>query len=78
MSKAQPHQRNVIWDSGAGTGTYGIECALIEPGAHVFSIDKNQDACDLVAANARRFGAVVEPVQGEAPACYGELPGRTW
>ncbi len=74
LSKAQPRGRKVIWDSGSGTGTYGVECAIIEPRARVYAIDKNDKACRLAAANARRFGAVVEPVCGEAPACYADLP----
>ncbi len=74
LSKARPRGRAVIWDSGAGTGSYGIESALLEPRARVYSIDKNSDACDLSAANARRFGAVIETVCGEAPACYDDLP----
>ena len=74
LAKAHPHGRAVIWDSGAGTGSYGIESALLEPRARVFSIDKKSEACDLVAANARRFGAVIETVCAEAPACYDDLP----
>ena len=74
LAKAQPRGRFVIWDSGAGTGSYGVECSLIEPAARVFAIDKNPEACELVVANARRFGAVIETVCGEAPACYDDLP----
>ena len=74
LSKAEPRGRSVIWDSGAGTGSYGIECALIEPGARVYAIDKNPEACELAAENAQRFGAVVDTVCGEAPACYDDLP----
>ena len=74
LAKARPHGRAVIWDSGAGTGSYGIEAALLEPRARVFSIDKKSEACDLAAANARRFGAVIETVRAEAPACYDDLP----
>ena len=74
LAKAQPRGRRVIWDSGAGTGSYGIECSLIEPGARVYSIDKNSEACELASRNARRFGAVIETVSGEAPDCFGGLP----
>lgn len=74
LAKAQPTGRRVIWDSGAGTGSYGIECALIEPAAYVFAIDKNPEACTVLAENARRFGAVVEPVNAEAPDAFAALP----
>jgi precorrin-6Y C5,15-methyltransferase (decarboxylating) len=74
LAKAQPAGRRVIWDSGAGTGSYGIECALIEPAAYVYAIDKNPEACTVLADNARRFGAVVEPVNAEAPDAFTRLP----
>ncbi len=74
ISKARPGGRRVIWDAGAGTGSYGIECALIEPRARVYAIDKNPEACDLVDRNALRFGAVVETVRDETPKCFPELP----
>lgn len=74
LSRAQPAGRRVIWDSGSGTGSYAIECALLEPGAYVYAIDKNPEACSVLADNARRFGAVVEPVCAEAPDCFAGLP----
>lgn len=74
LSKAQPRGRRVIWDSGAGTGSYGIECSLLEPAARVYSLDKNPEACEVLAENARRFGAVVEAVCAEAPDCFTGLP----
>lgn len=74
LSKAHPAGRSVIWDVGSGTGSYGIECALLEPRARVMAIEKKHDACELIAANALRFGARVETVCGEAPDCLKELP----
>lgn len=74
LSKAQPAGRRVIWDIGAGTGSYGIECSLLEPRAMVFSIDKNPDACALIEENAIRFGAVATTVCGAAPDSLAGLP----
>jgi len=74
LAKAQPRCRRVIWDSGAGTGSYGIECALLEPRARVYAIDKNEEACQLIVENARRFGTVVTAVHDEAPAGFKTLP----
>jgi len=74
LAKAQPRGRRVIWDSGAGTGSYGIECALLEPRARVYAIDKNEEACQLIVENAARFGAVVTAVHDEAPSGFGALP----
>lgn len=67
ISKAQPPGRRVVWDVGAGTGSYGIECALLEPEAQVIAFDKKPEACHLVAANAERFGARIQVVCAEAP-----------
>jgi precorrin-6Y C5,15-methyltransferase (decarboxylating) len=73
MSKARPAGRRVIWDVGAGTGSYGIECSLLEPRAQVIAIDKNPVACHLVADNAARFGTRVEVVCMEAPEGFETL-----
>jgi len=74
FSKARPKGRRVIWDVGAGTGSYGIECSLLEPGAMVFSIDMNSQACALIRENAVRFGANVQTVTGAAPDVLVDLP----
>ncbi|MFA5802388.1 MAG: precorrin-6y C5,15-methyltransferase (decarboxylating) subunit CbiE [Thermoleophilia bacterium] len=75
LSKARPKCRGVIWDVGAGTGSYGIECSLLEPDARVFLIDKNPEACSLILDNAVRFGATVQTAEGAAPDILAGLPG---
>lgn len=74
MAYASPRGCNVVWDIGAGTGSYGIECSLLEPRARVISIDKSTDAIALTEENAERFGANVETVCAEAPECLAGLP----
>lgn len=74
LSKARPAGRAVIWDVGSGSGSYAIECALLEPRARVIAIDKKPEACALIARNAARFGAAVETVCGDAPQCFEGLP----
>ncbi len=74
LAKAQPALRRVIWDVGAGTGSYAVECSLLAPGARVIAIDKNRDACVLIKENAARFGADLETVCAAAPACFAGLP----
>jgi len=74
LAKVQPAQRRVIWDVGAGTGSYSVECSLLAPQARVIAIDKNPVACSLVAENAARFGATVETVCALAPECFQNLP----
>ncbi len=74
MAKAQPNLRRVIWDVGAGTGSYAVECALMAPRARVIAIDKNPEACALIEANAARFGAGVQIECAAAPTCFSGLP----
>ena len=74
LGKAQPRGRGVIWDVGAGTGCYAVECSLLAPPARVIAIDRKPEACRLVTENARRFGARVETVCGVAPGCLKILP----
>ncbi|MHB0914799.1 MAG: precorrin-6y C5,15-methyltransferase (decarboxylating) subunit CbiE [Thermoleophilia bacterium] len=74
LSKARPGGRSVIWDVGSGSGSYAIECALLEPRARVIAIDRKPEACELIALNAARFGAALETVCGDAPDCFEGLP----
>lgn len=67
LAKAQPAGRQVIWDIGAGTGSYGVECSLLAPQAQVIALERNPAACHLIGDNAARFGARVEVVCAEAP-----------
>lgn len=74
MARVQPALRHTIWDVGSGTGTYAIESALLAPQAEVYAIDRNPEACRLIAANARRFGAEVKIACGTAPESFTGLP----
>ncbi|MHB8142650.1 MAG: precorrin-6y C5,15-methyltransferase (decarboxylating) subunit CbiE [Thermoleophilia bacterium] len=74
MARVQPALRRVIWDVGAGTGSYSVECSLLSPAAEVYAIDRNPEACGLIAANATRFGADVKTVCAAAPECLARLP----
>lgn len=74
LAKARPVGRGVIWDVGSGTGSYGIECALLEPRARVFAFDKKPEACELIERNSARFGASIATVCGAAPESLTGLP----
>ncbi len=73
MARVQPALRRVIWDVGSGTGSYAVECSLLSPAAVVYAIDRNPEACRLIAANASRFGADVKIVCAAAPECLARL-----
>lgn len=74
LSLAQPSGRGVIWDVGAGSGSYAIECALLSPAARVIAIERRPEAAALITGNAGLFGAGVEVVIDDAPECFAGLP----
>jgi len=65
----------VVWDVGAGTGSVGVEAALVCPGSRVYAVEVREEAMALIEANKRRFGAAnLYPVRGAAPAALAGLP----
>jgi precorrin-6Y C5,15-methyltransferase (decarboxylating) len=74
LSRLQLPRTGVLWDVGAGSGSVGIEAALLEPGLQVVSVERDAEAADRVRRNAARLGASLRVVEGEAPGCLSELP----
>lgn len=74
---ARPEQRRVIWDVGAGSGGFAVEMALLAPDARVVAFERDADGCEAVRLNARKFGARVEVLQGEAPGVLRRFTGDT-
>jgi precorrin-6Y C5,15-methyltransferase (decarboxylating) len=74
VARLRPRLGRLVWDVGAGSGSVGVECALL--GAAVVAVDADPAACDLVAANAARHGvaAAVRVVHGRAPQALTGLP----
>jgi precorrin-3B C17-methyltransferase/precorrin-6y C5,15-methyltransferase (decarboxylating) CbiE subunit/precorrin-6Y C5,15-methyltransferase (decarboxylating) CbiT subunit len=64
----------VLWDVGAGSGSVAVEAALAAPGLRVIAAERNPEDADRVAANAAALGALVDVVEGEAPAILDGLP----
>jgi precorrin-6Y C5,15-methyltransferase (decarboxylating) len=64
----------VLWDVGAGSGSVGIEAALLAPGLRVIAIEASSAGAHRILANADRFGARLEVVEGEAPSALADLP----
>jgi precorrin-6B C5,15-methyltransferase / cobalt-precorrin-6B C5,C15-methyltransferase len=64
----------VLWDVGAGSGSVGIECALVRPGLTVLAVEHDPEAGARVAANAAALGAGVHVVTGRAPEVLNGLP----
>ncbi|MBX9681351.1 MAG: precorrin-6y C5,15-methyltransferase (decarboxylating) subunit CbiE [Gemmataceae bacterium] len=66
---------SVVWDVGAGSGSFAIEAAQLASSGMVYGIE--QDAADyhLIVANAETFGIKnLKAVQGQAPAVFDGLP----
>ncbi|SCG45461.1 precorrin-6Y C5,15-methyltransferase (decarboxylating) [Micromonospora halophytica] len=70
VARLRPRLGRLVWDVGAGSGSVGIECALL--GAAVIAVERDPDA--PVAANAARHGVHVRVVTGPAPAVLRDLP----
>ncbi|MGB2567195.1 precorrin-6y C5,15-methyltransferase (decarboxylating) subunit CbiE [Micromonospora citrea] len=70
VARLRPRLGRLVWDVGAGSGSVGIECALL--GAAVIAVERDPDA--PVAANAARHGVQVRVVTGHAPAALRDLP----
>jgi precorrin-6Y C5,15-methyltransferase (decarboxylating) len=64
----------VLWDVGAGSGSIGIEAAALAPRLRVFSIERNEEDAQRIAANALTLGVEVVTVIGEAPGALAGLP----
>lgn len=72
VARLRPRLGRLVLDIGAGSGSVGIECAAL--GAAVVSVERDADACRLIAANAARHGVQIRVVEGAAPEVLDELP----
>lgn len=69
---------SVLYDVGAGTGSVSVEAALLHPDIKAYSIERNDEAIDLLEKNKEKFGADnINIIKGEAPAALEELPAPT-
>ena len=74
LAKLQLPECGVLWDVGAGSGSVGIECALLCPGLLVVAVERDPHDAAQIAANARRLGAALTVCAAPAPECLGGLP----
>ncbi|SFC55063.1 precorrin-6A reductase [Butyrivibrio sp. YAB3001] len=66
---------SVLYDVGAGTGSISLEAALLSADIKVFSIEKNDEAYELLRQNKDKFGVQnMELIYGEAPEALQSLP----
>lgn len=74
-SKLAVRRGDIIWDVGAGTGSVSVELALAASEGRVYAVECREEACALIEANKRRFGAWnLRVVRGAAPEALRTLP----
>ncbi|MGC4798088.1 precorrin-6y C5,15-methyltransferase (decarboxylating) subunit CbiE [Micromonospora saelicesensis] len=72
VARLRPRLGRLIWDIGAGSGSVGIECALL--GAAVVAVERDPEAVVTIQANAAAHAVHVRLVAGRAPAALADLP----
>jgi len=78
VAKMKLSEDSVIYDIGAGTGSVSVEMAMVAVEGTVYSIEKENDAADLIDVNRKKFGTPnVEIVRGLAPDALKDLPAPT-
>jgi precorrin-6Y C5,15-methyltransferase (decarboxylating) len=75
LSKLRLDGAGTVWDVGAGSGSVGIEAAQINPYLKIFSIEKNAERYEHIAANAKKHKTYnLYPVRGNASEVCLSLP----
>ncbi len=78
LSKLMLTERSVCWDIGAGTGSVAIEMALQAKKGHVYAIEKDEAAAELIRKNSERLHAEnLTVITGTAPEACAVLPTPT-
>ncbi|MEV0214097.1 precorrin-6y C5,15-methyltransferase (decarboxylating) subunit CbiE [Micromonospora sp. NPDC050695] len=72
VARLRPRLGRLIWDVGAGSGSVGIECALL--GAAVLAVEQDRGAGATIQANAAAHGVNVRLVAARAPEALAGLP----
>ena len=75
LGKARIKPDAVILDIGAGTGSLSIEAGLLAPLGHVYAVERNAEAVELIRKNAEKFRVEnMTLLSGEAPAALESVP----
>ena len=78
VAKLHLEKDSVVYDVGAGTGSVSIELALAAVDGMVYAVERNQEACDLIEQNKKKFGTPnIEVIHGLAPEAMEDLPMPT-
>jgi precorrin-6B C5,15-methyltransferase / cobalt-precorrin-6B C5,C15-methyltransferase len=75
LAKLRLESGQVLWDLGAGSGSVGIEAALLIGNGRIVAVEKNPQRIEQIKANAKRFGVRnLRVVQAELPEGLTRLP----
>ncbi len=75
ISKLHIKKDSIVYDVGAGTGSIAIEAALQTEQGHVYAIERNETAAELIRENQKAFKADnLTVIMGEAPEVTADLP----
>ncbi|GLZ61185.1 precorrin-6y C5,15-methyltransferase (decarboxylating) subunit CbiE [Micromonospora sp. NBRC 107095] len=72
VARLRPRLGRLIWDIGAGSGSVGVECALL--GAAVLAVEQDPTSAATIRDNAATHAVDVRIVVGRAPAALDGLP----
>ncbi|WP_433539052.1 precorrin-6y C5,15-methyltransferase (decarboxylating) subunit CbiE [Micromonospora sp. CA-249363] len=72
VARLRPRLGRLVWDVGAGSGSVGIECALL--GAAVLAVEQDPASAATIRDNAATHAVDVRIVVGRAPAALDALP----
>ncbi len=66
---------SVVWDIGAGSGSFAIEAAQLAASGTVYAIEPRAEDLALITSNAESFGVSnVRTIAGRAPEVLADLP----
>lgn len=75
LSKLQLRPEDVVYDIGAGTGSVSIDIAFQVYEGSVYAVEVNEEAIELIKANAEQLGAWnLKVINGKAPEALIDLP----
>ena len=68
-------RNSIIWDVGAGSGSVGLEAAVIASEGMVYAVERDAECLDMLRLNVEQLGPDnVVVVSGEAPDALDALP----
>lgn len=66
---------NKVLEIGAGTGSVSVQMKKLFPDIHLTAVEKTEEGCMLIKANAEKHGVAIEILHGEAPNVLNEQLG---